>query len=197
MSDWTPIQFVPLECTAIRLHQIFKEWPLYFGEMTTSIFLSHTNLHFLISFSAIHFLYSISLSTSTLTTQDFTYGTTTTETLQNRRSGITRSWWVVSHNTCCYQSYKLPSFPSDHLDELTGCARENPSTDKALYPACFLKDTSCPLNEEGNWTSPFHGGRMSAFEMRHVWVCASVWLWCICLRAAMTDNRSEKQKRSD
>lgn len=28
MSGWTPIQFVPLECTAIRLHQIFKECPL-------------------------------------------------------------------------------------------------------------------------------------------------------------------------
>lgn len=50
MSDWTPIQFVPLEWTAIRLHQIFKEWPLYSGEMTISIFLPRTNLRFLIIF---------------------------------------------------------------------------------------------------------------------------------------------------
>lgn len=75
---------------------------------------------------------------------------------------------------CCYQSYKLPSFLSDHLDELTGCAREDPSTDKALYPACFLKDASCPLNKEGNWTSPFHGGKMGAFEMRRVGFCFHV-----------------------
>lgn len=31
---------------------------------------------------------------------------------------------------CCSQSNKLPTFLSDHLDELTGRARENPSTQK-------------------------------------------------------------------
>lgn len=38
---------------------------------------------------------------------------------------------------CCLQSYKLPTILSDHLEELTGRARENPSTDKALSPARF------------------------------------------------------------
>lgn len=63
---------------------------------------------------------------------------------------------TVDHGVLCLashlslQSYKLPTFLSYHLDELTGCARENPSLDKALFPACFLKDTSCPLSKEGN-----------------------------------------------
>lgn len=107
---------------------------------------------------------------------------------------------LISH--CCPQYYKLPTFLCDHLDELTGCARENPSTVKALFPACFLKDTSCPLSKEGNWTSLFHR-ESSAFlhereSMCLKWDrCASVcfrlvWLGCICLREAMTDNRSEK-----
>lgn len=113
------------------------------------------------------------------------------------RQGDTRSWWVASDITLLLSALKLPTFLSDHLDELTGCAGENPSTDKALYPACFLKDTSCPLNEEGNWTSLFHGERMSACEMRQVCVSASVWSWCTCLCVAMTDNRSEKHEHGD
>lgn len=64
--------------------------------------------------------------------------------------------WTVDHSELClasrcgFQSYKLPTSLSDHMDELTGRVRENPSTDKALFPACFLKDMSCPLSVEGN-----------------------------------------------
>lgn len=96
---------------------------------------------------------------------------------------------------CCSPSYKLPAFLSDHLDELTGRARENPSTDKALFPACVLKDTSCPLSREGNWTSLFHG-ESSACGC----VCVCVWdserVWnetgvCVVLLGVIVMHLSE------
>lgn len=84
---------------------------------------------------------------------------------------------LISH--CCPQSYKLPTFLSDHLNELTERARENPSTDKALFPACFLKDTSCPLSEDGNWTFLFHGEnreKVSVCVWNETGVCVRVFL---------------------
>ena len=48
--------------------------------------------------------------------------------------------------SCVSPSYKLPTFLSDHLDALTGRARENPSYDKApVSRTLFPKDASCPL----------------------------------------------------
>ena len=83
----------------------------------------------------------------------------------------------VSYHIVAFQSYKLPTFLSDHLDELTGRASKNPSSDKALYPACFLKDASCPLSGEGNWTSLFHGG-----NRERVSVCETETGVCVCVR---------------
>lgn len=126
MSDWTPIQFVPLEWTAIRLHQIFKECPLYSCEMTASIFLPHTNLCFLINFFYFFGL-RVSLSTSTQISKRY---------IQNKDDWNLHRYFyrikmpTVDHSelclasNCCSQSYKLPTFLSDHLHKLTGRARE-------------------------------------------------------------------------
>lgn len=99
---------------------------------------------------------------------------------------------------CCFQTYKLPTFLSDHLDELTGCTREYPSADKALHPTRFLKDTSCPFNQERNWTPLFHGERKEcAWNETGVCVSASVRSPCVRLRVAMTDNGSQRQRHAD
>lgn len=107
MSDWTPIQFVPLECTAIRLHQIFKEWPLYFDEMTISIFLPHTNLRFLISF----FFFMRYPGFALL----IIYRITITETLQkcklhtrDKETLVRGELRLLSH--CCFQPWNYPHF---------------------------------------------------------------------------------------
>lgn len=57
--------------------------------------------------------------------------------------------------------------------------RGNPCTDKVCHLTRFLKDASCPLSGEGNWTSLFHGERMSTCEMRQM--CVSPLL---CVRDA-------------
>lgn len=203
MSDWTPIQFVPLEWTAIRLHQIFKEWPLYSAEMTASIFFPHTNLRFPISFFLFVF-FGFILSASTRASHYFTllYIQNNDDwNLETRGKLHRKKLETVDHGELCLashrclQSYKLPTCLSDHLDELTGRAGKNPSTDKALFPACFLKDTSCPLSEEGNWTSLFHGGnreRVSVCEMRQVCVCVCFLLRVIVMH--LSESGDDRQQ---
>lgn len=81
---------------------------------------------------------------------------------------------------------ELPAFPSDHLDVLTGHDGEGIHPPTRPFQASFRKPASCPLSGEGNWTSLFHGERMSACEMRQArvlpllrdgaaFVCA--WQW--------------------
>lgn len=85
------------------------------------------------------------------------------------------SWsapWVL-HRVAQITSVSLRS-----LEELTGCATENPSTNKALFTACFLKDTSCPLSKDGNWTSLFMERTVRARER-------TCFKWDECVRARL------------
>lgn len=80
--------------------------------------------------------------------------------------------WLHLASRRYFPRYKLQTFLFDHLDELTGSAGENPSTDKAAHPALLLWRTrAVRAPQEGNWTSLFRDERMSACEMRQV--CAS------------------------
>lgn len=99
-----------------------------------------------------------------------------------------RCCWSVSDITLML-SYKLPTFVSDHLGELTGSARKNPFTNTALFPAFCLTDKSCPLSTQGNWTSLFHGENSACLHgSKRVWrdrcVCVCVYpclsAWCDC-----------------
>lgn len=105
------------------------------------------------------------------------------------------SWsapWIL-HRVAQINSVSLRS-----LEELTGCATENPSTNKALFTACFLKDTSCPLSKDWNWTSLFHGengacARANVFQMRRVCACAFVCVFLLRVThlPASVDDRQQ------
>lgn len=112
--------------------------------------------------------------------------------------------WTADHSElclashCCFQSYKLPTSLSDHLDELTGRARENPSTDKALFPASFLKDTSCPLSVEENWTSLLVRECENGVWMYVKWdrcVCVCVFLLCVIVMNFSESGNDRQQIR--
>lgn len=161
MSGWTPIQFVPLECTAIRLHQIFKEWPLYFGETTASVFFSFSLflLALICAFSSVsssrdasrpHYFYNREykkLLLFFLQIASFTH-THDMTTLDHA--------WLRLASRCCFQRYQLQTFLFDHLDELTGSAGENPSTDKATrILRCFSEGHGLSARRRGKLNISF------------------------------------------
>lgn len=214
MSDWTPIQFVPLEWTAIRLHQIFKEWPLYSDEMTASIFLLHTNLRFLITFFfhllVSFFVHTVGLSTSALVSHHFKYWLTMTETQKHTVSWTGKKWRRFIMVSCVsYHIVTLSPINYPRFSLITWTSWQNvPGRIHPPTRPCFLhafwRTRAVHLAkteiEHLFFMEKIERKWVCVCEMRQVCVCVCfcfVWLWCICLRSAMTDNRSEKQRHGD
>ena len=86
----------------------------------------------------------------------------------------------VWYHTVALSPINYPRFPLITQTSWQDVPGRMHSPSKALFPAFFLKDTSCPLSTEGNWTSLFHGEKTASVSRERVCV-----KWDRCVWACM------------